>query len=280
MKRRIGTQNALILTLALATSTGLGVGLGMVPGSLVARAATPGRAIMEKVAQARKLAGSEAVVEMRIINAKGQARIRKLSMATKLFDGGKTEKRIYRFLSPPDVEGTGVLVFDYEDKADDVWIFLPALRKTRRVVSAQRSKKFMGSEFSYGDLNIPELDDFEYSTVREESAGGEPCWVIDAKPKTQKTANAEGYSRKTYWVSKVTHAVRKGLYYDLDGELLKELQTRDIELLDRKNGRYRSKFMEMTNKQNGRKSEFKTEKVTFAPDTKDDYFTTRFLERT
>ena len=113
-------------------------------------------------------------------------------MATKLYDGGKTEKRIYRFLSPADVQGTGVLVFDYEAKADDVWIYLPALRKTRRIVSSQRSQSFMGSEFSYGDLNIPALDDFNYKLVKEEPFGGEACCVIDATPKSKDDRRGRG----------------------------------------------------------------------------------------
>src|SRR6187431_2441321 len=81
--------------------------------------------IMEKVIVTRKLDGSEAVVKMTVMDDKKQARERDITMVTKLYDGGKTEKRIYRFLSPADVQGMSVLVFDYETKADDVWIFLP-----------------------------------------------------------------------------------------------------------------------------------------------------------
>ena len=129
------------------------------------------REIMEKVTVTRKLDGSEAVVKMTVMDDKKQARERDITMATKLYDGGKTEKRIYRFLSPADVQGTSVLVFDYETKADDVWIFLPALRKTRRIVSSQKTQSFMGSEFSYGDLNIPAIDDFDYKLVNQEPFG-------------------------------------------------------------------------------------------------------------
>src|SRR5450631_2548027 len=237
------------------------------------------REIMDKVTTTRKLDGSEAVIKMTVLGEGGQAREREITMATKLYDGGKTEKRIYRFLSPADVQGTGILVFDYETKADDVWIYLPALRKTRRIVSSQRAQSFMGSEFSYGDLNIPALDDFNYTLVKEESFGGEPCWVIDLLPKSKEIAEAEGYSKKTYWVSKAKMAVVRGLYYDKDGKLLKELIAQDIKLLDPKNKRYRAMHMEMVNKQNGRKSVFETKKVTFTPTTKDDYFTTAYLER-
>ena len=237
------------------------------------------REIMEKVTTTRKLDGSEAVVKMTVMDDKKQSRERDITMATKLYDGGKTEKRIYRFLSPADVQGTSVLVFDYEAKADDVWIYLPALRKTRRIVSSQKTQSFMGSEFSYGDLNIPAIDDFDYKLVKEEPFGGETCYVIDVAPKSKDIAESEGYSKKTYWVSKDKFAVVRGLFYDKDGKLLKELITGNIKLLDAKNKRYRPMHMEMINKQNGRKSVFDSSKVTFAPNTKDEYFTTAYLER-
>ena len=237
------------------------------------------REIMEKVTTTRKLDGSEAVVKMTVMDDKKQARERDITMATKLYDGGKTEKRIYRFLSPADVQGTSVLVFDYETKADDVWIFLPALRKTRRIVSSQKTQSFMGSEFSYGDLNIPAIDDFDYKLVNQEPFGGEACYVIDATPKSKEIAEAEGYSKKTYWVSKDKFAVMRGLFYDKDGKLLKELITGNIKLLDAKNKRYRPMHMEMINKQNGRRSVFASEKIAFTPDASDDYFTPRYLER-
>ncbi|HEY3500085.1 MAG TPA: outer membrane lipoprotein-sorting protein [Polyangiaceae bacterium] len=245
-----------------------------------AEAGPSAREIMDKVALTRKLDGSEAVVKMTIAGDKGAPRERKLSMATKLYDGGKTEKRIYTFLSPADVKGTGVLVFDYEAQADDTWIFVPAMRKTRRIVSSQRSQAFMGSEFSFADLNIPALDDFNYTLVKEESFGGENCYVIDLLPKSKDIGDSEGYSKKTYWVSKDKFTVRRGLYYDKDGKLLKELLCNDIKLLDDKNKRYRAMKMEMVNKQNGRRSVFESEKVDFVPGVKDEYFTTRYLERT
>ena len=103
--------------------------------------------------------------------------------------------------------------------------------------------------------------------------------MIDAVPKSKEIADAEGYSKKTYWVSKDKLAVVRGLFYDKDGKLLKEFIAQDIKLLDAKNKRYRAMHMEMINKQNGRRSVFESQKVTFAPNTKDEYFTTAYLER-
>jgi hypothetical protein len=256
------------------------LGAGFVSTRVTAAGAPPSaREIMEQATTARKLDGSEAQVKMTTIDDKGQTRERAITIATKLFDGGNTEKRIYRFTAPADVQGTSILVFDYQENADDVWIYLPALRKTRRIVSTQRSQSFMGSEFSYGDLNIPALDDFNYTLNKEETIDGEACWVVDVLPKTNETADGEGYAKKTYWVSKSKLAVLKGLLYDKDGKPLKEFLARDLKLLDPKNKRYRAMHMEMVNKQTGRRSVFEATKMIFAPKINDDYFTTTYLER-
>lgn len=254
-------------------------GFGLFAQSTEAQAGPDPLAIMKQWAESRKIDGSEAVVKMRIVDKGGRSRERKISMATKLYDGGKTEKRIYRFLEPADVKGTGVLVFDYEGKADDTWVFLPALRKTRRIVSSERSKSFMGSEFSYADLNIPELSEYNYALLREENAGGEACYVIEVKPKNPGIAKSEGYGRKIYWVSKKTHAVRKGEFFDLKDKKLKELTADNVKVLDPAKGRVRTMKMEMKNVQNGRSSSFDTLDVKFVPNTKDEYFTVRYLER-
>jgi hypothetical protein len=244
-----------------------------------ANAELSARDIMDKVANTRRLDGSESVIKMTLIDEKGGKREREISSATKLFDGGKTEKRVFRFLAPADVKGTGFLIFDYESKADDAWIYLPALRKTRRILSSQGSQSFMGSEFSYGDFNIPALDDYTYAMVKEEACAGGTCWVIDATPKSKETAAADGYSKRTYWVNKATFVAGKILHYGLDGKLLKEMVATEAKLLDAKNKRYRTLRNEMINKQNGRRSVFEFTNMTFAPNTNDEYFTTTYIER-
>jgi outer membrane lipoprotein-sorting protein len=172
-----------------------------------------------------------------------------------------------------------VLAFDYENKDDDMWIFLPALRKTRRIVSSEKSKSFIGSEFSYVDMNTPVLDNYKLKILKEEKVNGKDCFVVETLPKNDDIADDEGYSKKIIWVSKDEFMVQKAVYYDLDGQLLKELVSKDIKLIDDKKKRYRSMHMEMTNKQNGRRSVFQTDKIEFTPNTKDSYFTTEYLER-
>jgi len=234
------------------------------------------RDIMDKVANTRKLEGSEAVIKMTLIDEKGKKREREIAAATKLFDKGKTEKRVFRFLSPSDVKGTGFLVFDYEAKADDAWFYMPAFRKTRRILSSDTSKPFMGSEFTFGDLSPSAIDDYTYTMGKEESCTGGTCYVIEAKPKSKA---ADGYSKQTYYVNKSNYVPVKILYYGSNGKLLKEMIASKIKLLDKKNKRYRSLRNEMINKVNGRKSIFEFTKMTFSPKVKDDYFTQSFIER-
>jgi hypothetical protein len=273
MKNRSFSHQTLACVLAAT------LGVGVLPVSEVAQAAPDARSIMDKVATTRKLDGSEAVIKMVIVDEGGQKRERELSMATKLFEGGKVEKRIYHFNAPADVKGTGILVFDNAESSDDVWVFLPALRKTRKIVSSQQTNSFMGSEFSYGDLNVPALDDFKYRVEKEEAVDGDACYVIEVLPAKPEIAKAEGYSKKVYWVSKDKSVVLRGQFYDAGGKLIKELNTKDVVLLDKDKKRYRAKTMVMVNKVNNRQSTFETVKLAFSPDVKDEYFTTRYLER-
>ncbi|MCK4525821.1 outer membrane lipoprotein-sorting protein [candidate division WOR-3 bacterium] len=235
--------------------------------------------IADKAFESTKLAGSEAVSTVTIIDSKGRERVRKVAQVTKLYDNGDTEKKLIRFLSPADVKGTGLLTFDYKEKDDDMWLFMPALRKTRRIISSEKAKSFMGSEFSYADITPPNLDDFTYKHLGEEDVNGTLCWKIEMLPVDDDIAEDNGFSKRISYIGKKDSVIRKAVYFDLDEELLKELIVKEIKELDTKNHKYRPLHMIMTNKQNNRKSILKVNEIKFTPNVKDDYFTTRYLER-
>jgi hypothetical protein len=258
---------ALILTLALA--------LPAAP----ARADPSGREIAQKAWWSSKLDGSEMISSLIIVNAKGQKRVRKTAAISKLYDNGKTEKRLIRFLAPADVKGTGLLSYDYEKKDDDIWFFLPSLRKTRRIVSSEKAKAFMGSEFTYADITPPSVDDFNYKLLRSERVGGVDCWVVEGTPKTSKIADENGYSRRIGWFGKKDYVIRKAISYDLRGKLHRQLEAGKIKLMDPKKKRYRPLKMTMVNKQNGRSSQMVVHKIKLRSEIPDKYFSTRYLER-
>ena len=158
-------------------------------------------------------------------------------------------------------------------------IFMPALRKTRRILASQKSKSFMGSEFSYGDFNIPNLDQYSYKMLPDEKASDALCYVIEVTPKDASVAKDEGYSKKVLWIGKEDYSVRKAVYYDLQGKELKQLVVKDVRLMDPAKKRYRAMHMEMTNVQTKCRSVFDSSKMEFAKDVKEEYFTTTYLER-
>jgi len=238
-----------------------------------------GLQIADRAQDAIRVKGLEAVATMKIYDDKGNVRIRKIAQISKLTDNGNTEKRLIRFLEPADVKGTGLMTFDHKDGDDDIWLYMPALRKTRRIVSSDKAKNFMGSEFSYADMTPPTLDDFEFLLSGEKEVNGVTCYELEWIPRDEDIADENGFSKRITYIGKSDFVIRKAIYYDLDGELCKELVIPEIKELDTQLHRFRAVHLEMKNLQNGRRSELINEKMMFNPDVNDDHFTIRYLER-
>ena len=235
------------------------------------------REIIKKSREVSKIQGMEIQSTLNIYDSRGRERVRKTSMASRIFDNGLTEKRIIRFLSPSEVEGTGMLIFDNEDKSDDMWIYMPALRKTRRIVSNEKSQSFMGSEFSNADMSAPTMEDYKYNLMGSEQVSGKDCWKIEQQPVNHDVSDETGLSKEIMWISKNEYVVLRSEYYDLDGELWKIRTSSDIKEITQ--GKYMAAYMKMENVQNGRTSEFTLDKIHYNPEVKEDYFTVAFLER-
>lgn len=208
------------------------------------------REISEKASNAMEINSMEMASTLKILDDKGRERIRKTVNATREFEG--VTKTIVKFTAPADVQGTAMLIFDYEDQADDMWIYLPALRKTRRIVSSEKGKSFMGSEFSNADMTKPNLDDFDYKIIRSEKYDDKDCWLIEALCKNEDIEDENGYSKRISWIEKETFLVYKMEFYDFDGELHKIQYIKDFRM--QTNKKYFAFYMEKENVQNGRKS--------------------------
>lgn len=235
--------------------------------------------IMVRSRDSQTLSGSEYVGTLIIRDKKGRERVRKIAAASRRYEEDKVDKRVIRFLTPADVKGTAMLIFDHDDKNDDMWIYLPALRKTRRIVSSDKGKSFMGSEFSNADMAAENTEDFRYTLAGAGEIEGEPCWKIEVVPIDEDIADENGFSRKVIWISKNDYVLRHALFYDYYGDLLKEQINRNILLVDSLNMKYRPGEMTMENIRNGRKSIMRMDKVIYNPNVKDEYFTTRYLEK-
>lgn len=208
------------------------------------------RDISQKANDAIEMKSMEMASTLKIIDSKGSERVRKTVTATREFNG--VVKTILRFTSPADVQGTAILIYDNKDKADDMWIYLPALRKERRIVSSEKGKSFMGSEFTNADMSKPNINDFEYKILGTENINGKECWKIEAVCKDETVEDGNGFSRKISWIEKGTYLVHKMEFYDLDGELEKVQILSDYRR--QPDGKFFAYNMEKKNIQNGRKS--------------------------
>jgi hypothetical protein len=237
-----------------------------------------GKQIMQKSQDAMTVDGSESVSTLTINDGKGNQRVRKFSSATKKISKDLT-KSVMRFLEPADVKGTGILTFDYKSKDDDMWLYMPALRKVRRIVSSEKTKSFMGSEFTNSDITNPNIDEYSYKLTGVENLNNIECLKIEITPAAKDIAKAYGYSKKIAWIGKADYVARKNEYYDLDGKLLKVMNVKAVKLLDEKNKKYQTTNAVMENMQNGRSSRFEIEKIVFNPNVKSEFFSTDYLEK-
>jgi outer membrane lipoprotein-sorting protein len=164
------------------------------------------------------------VLTMTLTNESGQTRVRKIQQFSK--DLGDAEKSIMFFLSPADVKNTSFMNWSYDDdKADDQWIYLPALKKVKRISSDSKSDYFMGSDFTYDDLGDRKLNADNHKLLREETINGKLCYVVESKSKDEDYM----YSKTTTWIDKSNFIGVKKEFYDEDGDLLKILSIKNVE---------------------------------------------------
>ena len=183
-----------------------------------------GKQIIEKVYNRPAGDDQTSDLTMTLINKSGDQRVRKIKQFTK--DLGNLEKSIMFFLSPADVKNTSFMSWTYDsDQSDDQWIYLPALKKTKRISSDSKSDYFMGSDFTYDDLGDRKLEDDTHKLLREETMAGKECYVIESLSKDEDYM----YSKTMVWVNKSNFIGVKKEFYDEDEDLLKVLAIKEVE---------------------------------------------------
>lgn len=185
----------------------------------------------------------EARMDMVLIDASGRESRRKV-VKRMLEDSTQPDKTLGIFIEPADVRGTVMLTFEHSYGADDQWLFLPSLKRTKKINAENKSGSFLGTEFSWEDISTTELTKYHYKFVRDE----DNTWVVERIPVDEYS----GYSREVVWVNKDNHQSVKIEYYDRKGDLLKTLVLGNIQQYK---GRYwRPSLYEMTNHQNKKKT--------------------------
>lgn len=190
------------------------------------------RAIMVKVNNRDDGDNNTNDMEMTLIDSRNSRRVRRLTSYRK-HKGPDTVSLMF-FLEPADVEGTGFLTYDYEaqGKDDDQWLFLPALRKSKRIASDDKSGAFMGSDFNFSDMTDPDLSKYDFSLVKEEAVNGTRTWVIDTVPRDEATAEETGYAKGRVWVRQDNYVVIRGIRWVYRSRRLKFMQVNRLEKFD------------------------------------------------
>ncbi len=237
------------------------------------------RDIMEKNFFVSKIRQLTKDVTMTLVNDRGQTRERKITVTSKLQSNGVDSNLLVRFNSPPDIKGTAFLELEHLDGDDDLWIYLPALKKSRRLVAANKKDSFVGSDFSYGDVLPPRVDQYRHSLVRSEIIDGQDCYVIESLPANESILRDSGYNRKLFWIRKDNFHETKVDYYDVGGRLMKTQFVRNIKEVDPANFRWTASYREMVNHQTGHRTIFIAERYSTTTPIPDDLFTARSLER-
>lgn len=211
-------------------------------------------------------------ITMTLINKRGNRRERQIETKRRTEGEGEAKSVAY-FLSPADVKGTAFLVWEHKDQPNDVFIFLPELKSIRRIASDQKNQSFMGSDFSYADMEKEDVDDAVHKILSEEAWEGKPCWVIESIPKPESDSE---YSRVVAWVTKENFIPEKMELYDKKGKLYKVMNVLRAGLVE---DRILILDFTMENVQKSHKTQIVLDDVKLNQTIADSEFTHRAIQR-
>jgi hypothetical protein len=237
------------------------------------------RDIMEKVDARDDGDNQVSDMEMTLIDKRGKQRLRKIRTFMK--DKDEDIYRLMFFIHPADVKDTAFLTYDYDDpdRDDDQWLYLPALHKTKRIASSDKSGSFMGSDLNFSDMTSRELEDYDFFFKKEMEVKGKKTWLIESIPKTKKIIKETGYTKSLIWVRQDNFYVIRAINWVKDGGYLKYIDVRKLEVID---GIWMGTHMVVTTKK-GKKTVHKTiltwNDVKFNQDLDYDLFTVRRMEK-
>ena len=188
---------------------------------------------------------AETTMTMTLRNKQGEESVREMrSRSLEVADDG--DKGLIIFDRPKDVRGTALLTFSHKTGSDDQWLYLPALKRVKRIASNNKSGPFMGSEFAYEDISSQEVDKYTYTYLRDEEFDGQKCFVIERIPVDEKS----GYTKQIAWIDQAEYRAQKIDFYDRKKSLMKTLTMHGYkQYLDK---HWRPAELQMVNLQTGK----------------------------
>ena len=213
-----------------------------------------------------------AIMSMLLRNAQGEESLRHMhTQSLEVKDDG--DKTLIVFDQPPDVKGTALLSYSHKTGPDDQWLYLPALKRVKRIASKNKSGPFMGSEFAYEDLTSQEVEKYSYRYLQDDDLDQQACFLIERDPVDPDS----GYSTQRVWIEQERYIPLKIEFYDRKQSLLKTLTFRDYrQYLDRY---WRANEMFMQNHQTGKSTLLTWQEYQFRSGLEDGDFNKNSLKR-
>jgi len=240
------------------------------------------RAIMERVDVRDDGDNQTSDMQMILIDKRGNERVRKIATFRK--DKGEDTYRLMFFLRPADVKDTAFLTYDYDDskKDDDQWLYLPALRKTKRIATSDKSGSFMGSDLNYSDMTSRDLEDYDFSFYekgKQAEVRGKKVWVIWSIPRSKDIVDETGYEKSLLFVRPDIDMVVRAIHWVKDGGYLKHVDMRKLEKIDGVWVATDTLVTKKRGKSTVRKTILTLDNVKFNQDLKFDMFSIRRMEK-
>lgn len=218
-------------------------------------------------------------LSMKLIDRRNKERLRETKTFRKYV--GDEKRTVLFYLSPRNVKNTGFLTYDYPqaDKDDDQWLYLPALRKARRISASDRGDYFLGTDFTYEEIKKEgkfELSDYRFKTLKTEQLNGQEILLLEATPIDSETAKELGYGKVHSWVDTSNWVVVKGQYWDTNLNPLKTMTIDDIRRVD---GIWTRHRMQVDNHKTGHRTDFVFSEVDYNTPLSDKVFARQALVR-
>ncbi len=235
--------------------------------------AQTGRDIMIKAESQPEAKTTESSLTMRIVNKKGKERVRKIKSYS--MEVGEDAKTLMFFEYPGDVKGTGFLTWNYDEigKDDDKWLYLPAMKKTRRISGSSAKKDyFMGTDFTYDDMGDRNVDEDTHKLLGEETINGHKCWKIESVSKDKRDI----YSKKIIWLRQDIYIPEKVDYYDRMNKLHRQMV---IDKVEKNKNYWVIVKMSMTNVQTNHKTIIEFDNMILDKPMDEEKFSVQTLEK-
>lgn len=191
---------------------------------LTVQAEMTGREVMDKQKELHKVQSEVGDEIMLLVDKDGGKEKRNVKRYAKEV-GDDVHHYLVVFLSPADIRGTALLTWEQKERDNDQWLYLPAQKKMQRIAKGSKKNYFMGTDFTYEDMEPEKLDNFNYTILRTEklelSKQTSECYVIEAVPANDEKKRESGYSKRIMWIEKEHFYTLKTEFYDRRGRLQK-----------------------------------------------------------